>query len=370
MNTKIIYSNAVGIAILAALGAFFLVGVGQAYAQCPVPAASGGVKVNHAMCQPAGPGPCSENPKKPGKDLCTCTVSGTQGGNVKGICQSGCCMRVSETSSADAAKAGGLGALDPSKIMEMLQKLMQGGGGGGGGGGEPPTNPAFGEGESILDNSFLNFDTGSVLDTVNDFIFGGGNDSNETTQNTTTNNDDTTGQQGDTANENAPGQEGDTVTTTYEYTEAVADNPLIGDGVESDTFAAANDDDDFFIGDNSDFDDDFFGAGLDDSDGSSSAGGLSREFLEAQGLLEASRLGADGKTHSGSLAIPYESLTPAEIKSLQNYHSSGVAVSGKLSPFENNTAGNNSTGSGEKGFFSKIVAFFANLLGLGAPATQ
>ena len=340
----------------------YLLTASSAYAQCPVPAASGGVKVNHAVCAPAGPGPCSGNPKAPGKDMCPCAISGTQGGSVTGQCMAGCCMRVSETSAQSAAQQGGF---DPSQILGALQSLLMMGGGGGGGGGSAYMPPTYDSGSSILDDNLLSFDTGNILDSVNDFVFGGGNtaqdDTNDAVQQTGTSAD-------GSVDPDAPVQEGDTVTTTYEYTETVADNPLVGDGLESETFVEATDGDDFIIGDGSDFDDDFFGADLDASDGTSEGGlGLSRELLEAQGLIEASRLGATSDTHAGSLKVPYESLTPAEIRSLQDYHSSAVAVSGRLSPFEGTQTAGEVVADTEPGFFGKIVSFFASLLGLGAP---
>lgn len=343
---------------------------------CPAPAAQGGISVPHSKCVPPG------SPPK-GKDGTSCIPTG-QVGTIEGKCLQGCCMYVSSSSADDAAKAAGL---DPSslmgggmeKIMEMLKQLMSGGGGGGGGGGTPPEEEKEADKDNLLaiDPSLISTDD-LGLDSL---IFGATNtDAGTKSKEAQVNNDtggtnDTTGT--GTNDTTAPAQEGDTVETTYENLETVGNNPIVGDGVQSETFIGAGGDDvDLFGGEGDSFDADFFGANLDFSDGeNNSTNGLSRLQLEAQGLLEAARLGADNETHSGSLTTPYESLTTAEIQSLQDYHSSAVAVSGSLSPFQGNPLSNeqynsedeDGEGSEGVGIFQRVANFFASLLGFGPP---
>ncbi|MBL4644573.1 MAG: hypothetical protein JKX80_01770 [Candidatus Pacebacteria bacterium] len=248
---------------------------------------------------------------------------------------------------------------------------MGGRGAAGGGGGN--STPNFGNTQPAedflqIDPNLLNLsDTGLGLDNL---IFGDSSattniasDTTNTTRNTETNTD--------TAREtvvveNTPGQEGDTVETTYENIGTDNNNAAAENSTAANTSDDFNDD---FFEDNSDFDRDFFGANLDASDGSvSNVSGLSRAELEAQGLLEASRLGSSDIARSGSLAIQYESLTSAEVRTLQDFRSS--AVSGGLSPFQGlNEQPDTKNGSDEQGagFFKKITNFFSALLGFGPP---
>ncbi len=102
----------------------------------------GSIKVQHSLCKPAGPGRCSGDPKKPGKDMCLCAATGVQGGSIQGICIQGCCRFVSATSAQDAVKNSGIMQGGNSQMFgmlgqtlgTMLQQLMQGGGSGGDGG--------------------------------------------------------------------------------------------------------------------------------------------------------------------------------------------------------------------------------------------
>jgi len=337
-----------------------------AYAQCPTPSASGGITVNHAVCIPAGPGICTDNPQEPGKDGCPCSVGGTQGGSVTAICMTGCCMRVSETSSSDAAQAGGLSQLG-QMLSQALQQLMGGGGGGGGGGSQPYTPPDYG---TQADDNLLSFDS-SLLGNLSDAIFGGDNNSNDNTNSQNQNNNGTTNGDGSGTGggTNEPGQEGDTVTTTYESTGTEGEDSQGSGSTPTDSTTSSVEGDLNGDGYLDDFERDYLSASLDPSDGSVSVGsGISLELLEAQGLLEAYRLGTLGgkETAKGSLSVPYESLTPAEIRTLQDYHSSAVAVSGKLSPFQEGGANTASETQGD-GFFKKVARFFAALLGFGPP---
>jgi len=352
---------------------------------------SGSIKVTGPKGCAVPTSPCGV---KGGTAGCPCTVAGTGGGSIKAICSATkpCCERVSETSADSAIKdatqglgsqlGSGLGGGIMEQLMGMLQKMMGGSGGGSGGGGGDPYNS---DENTPAEDNLLAIDPNLLSDEnlgLDNLIFGA-------TDTTTTNTEDTTGtvvnndtggedntNTGTTAGDNAPAQEGDTVETTYENLETVGENPIVGDSIQSDTYVEASDDEVDLFSDPSNFDEDFFGANLDYGDGTTASGGLSQLQLEAQGLLEAARLGASNDTHSGSLTVPYESLTPAEITSLQDYHSSAVAVSGGLSPFTGNPLSNEQYNSGDEsgegaqqgtGFFQKIANFLASLLGLGAP---
>ena len=359
---------------------------------------AGNVKVVNSVCQPPGPGVCTGQPQLKGRNGYPCPVKNLKNGYIMGACINGVCsvtapsvcVKPSFTDSATAAKTGGLGQALGQMFGQLLQQLLQGGGGGGGGQQQPqappPPNFSYGTG-GTQDDSLLTIDTGPLGDTEDDFnldaIFG-----DDTTDEGDSGGDVITDENGDTGIDTdgdgvvdtpAPGQEGDTVVTTYEYTEAVGENPIVGDGLESDTFTQATEGEEpfGFDADTSEFDADFASANLDPGDDSVTGSGLSLEELEAQGLLEAYRLGANGETHSGSLSVPYESLTPAEIRTLRDYHSSAVAVSGKLSPFQGNPLSNEQYDSApaeeqsleerNEGVFSKVLKFIAALFGLGPP---
>lgn len=362
-----------GAAIVGLSFVVFLFGGQTVHAQlCDGSGLSGPIKV-------IGPKGCAVFTKpcgvKGGTAGCPCVVSGTGGGSVKAFCSASkpCCEYGGSTSASSAAAQGGM----LGQLMQMLQQLMQGGGGGGGGDMPPPPNFDYGTGGT--DDNLLDIDP-NLLGADDDFnldaVFGDGDDGDGTEVITDENGNTGIDTDGDgTVDEPAPGQEGDTVVTTYEYAEAVGDNPIVGDGIESDTYASATDNEEFgFDADTSEFDADFAGAYLDPSDGTVAGPALTLEELEAAGLLEAYRLGATGETHSGSLTVPYESLTPAEIRSLQDYHSSAVAVSGKLSPFQGNPLSNEQydrahEGEGEQGenILSKLIRFLAALFGVGPP---
>ena len=101
----------------------------------------GAVSVGHASCKPAGPGRCTGDPKHPGKNLCPCAVSGTQGGSVQAICWQGCCRAISATDAKGAIENSGLtqdqlqglGMLTRS-LGGLLKQFMGGSGSGSGGG--------------------------------------------------------------------------------------------------------------------------------------------------------------------------------------------------------------------------------------------
>jgi len=128
----------------------------------------GSIKISHMSCKPAGPGPCTGDPKKPGKDLCPCAVSGTQGGSIQAICFNGCCREVSASgpkgalSGFSGAQQGSFGSLMQS-LSGMLKGLMSGGSGGVGGGYTPPTSysqPSITDNinPSVTDDSSTSFD--------------------------------------------------------------------------------------------------------------------------------------------------------------------------------------------------------------------
>ncbi len=108
----------------------------------------GSVTVSHSVCTPPGPGRCTGDSKKPGKDFCPCPVSGTQGGSVTAICYQGCCRAISAT-----APGGALSGMSPSQqsllgilgqgLQQFLGQMMQGGGGDGG-----YSYPDYGYGEN------------------------------------------------------------------------------------------------------------------------------------------------------------------------------------------------------------------------------
>ncbi len=97
----------------------------------------GSVSVSHSLCAPPGPGKCTGDPKKPGKDFCPCPVSGTQGGSVTAICYQGCCRAISASSPGEAlsglsqGQQSLLGVLGQG-LQQFLGQMMQGGGDEGG----------------------------------------------------------------------------------------------------------------------------------------------------------------------------------------------------------------------------------------------
>lgn len=342
---------------------FAFVTVTPAHAQCPAPAEQGGISIQHAACMPAGPGRCSGSPKKPGKDLCVCKISGTQGGSVTGMCKAGCCMYVSSTSAGDAIKqAGGglLGQLGQQLFSKLLEQLMGGGGGGGESGGQP-SHFAFGntpEGEKLLE---LDPNFGEQDDSTGfNLAFGTDEENIDTTPQLSVSEEPVVEETPVVGGEQQPVEpEGDTVTSTYESVEEEGATRELAPGqIVADV-----------PGDGSDFDDDFFGTSLDSTEDISSGSGLSLNDLEAEGLFQASRLGEGrGGSQAGSLNVPYESLTQAEIRTLQDYHSSAVAVSGKLAP--NGETLIDEEEEQDDGALLRFVKFMFSLFGFGPPATN
>lgn len=323
-----------------------------ANAQCPEPPEQGAISVPHATCQPPGP------PSKGGHDGFACIPTGQQGGSITGICIQGCCKYVSSTSASDAAKAGGaslLGQIGQQLFSKLLEQLMGGGGSGGSGGGgayQAPVYTTDSDEERLLD-----IDLDGVTDEdddlgLGDIIFGNESDDDsddsegETTTQTTTNSED---------------DESDTTQDEEDVVEAVA---TVGNGTTQNTSVnTQNNDTAIVYDDSSDFDSDYNETSFDTSDGTVRSSGLSLETLEAQGLLEAARLGLIADNKKGSLSVPYESLTPAEIRSLQDYQNS--AVSGRLNPFENALYSDDTTDETQKkGILGRVLGFLAALFGI------
>ncbi len=324
---------------------------------------AGNVKVVNAVCQPPGPGRCTGQPKKPGRDGFPCPTNNLVGGSITGTCQAGVCTVVAFstctsptfTTFAESLKQNAANQVIQSLVQNVMQKLMGGGAAGGGGGSFSGANTsAAPEIPNLLsiDPSLTPDDsTGGFLN-LNNLLFG----SNDTTD---TVNNDTTNDVGDTNPTEIPVQAGDTVETTYE--QVVDDGE--GDGFDTSTDTPGT------PGTPKDFTEDLFDPSfLDFGEDSSSSGSLTRADLERQGLLEAARFQVNQKKPQGSLAISYESLTPAEIRSLQDYQSSGVAVSGNLNPFQNQNNADQPEQEQQDGFFRKLGKFFSILFGIGPPA--
>lgn len=356
---------------------FLLLDVRTAHAQCP--ASGGTISVPHATCVPPG------KPPK-GRDGIVCKPTGQKGGTIDGICGGGCCNFVDASSGKSAAQQGGAGAFSPGQLMQMFQQLLQSaqGGGGGGGGSQPSTGFATAtEQPGILDGTPVSI-IDSALGGLTDAIFGGGNSTAAPTTPVDPTNNGTV--PSDPTGQAPPAQEGDTVVTTYEYLDEdgniIPESEFLAshtrDDEEDDFFADSNDEfDRDLVGDES-FEEDSFGADLRD-DSATDTLGLSQDALEIAGLEELARRETGVEVHTGSLQVPYESLTPAEIRSLQDYHSSAVAVSGKLSPFQGNPLSNERyDAQGEPipeepekpGFFSRVFSFFASIFGFGSPQVQ
>jgi len=328
---------------------------------------AGNVQVVNAVCQPAGPGQCTGDSKKPGRDGVSCPTNNLLGGSIRGVCRGGVCTVIpfgicttpSFTSSADSLRLSGQSIANQviqSLIQNVMQKLMGGGAAGGGGGfsgsnfGTTPQEPDL----LSIDTSLRPDDsTGGFLN-LNNLLFG----SNDTTD---TVNNDTTNDAGDTNPAATPVQAGDTVETTYEQVGGSEEDGSEGDELP-DTLGTP--------GTPKDFTEDLFDPSfLDFGEDTSSSGSLTRADLERQGLLEAARFRVSQNKPQGSLAISYESLTPAEIRSLQDYQSSGVAVSGNLNPFQSQNQNNADQAEQEQqdGFFRKLGKFFLVLFGIGPP---
>jgi hypothetical protein len=261
---------------------------------------------------------------------------------------------------------------------------MQGGGGSGSGGSETPGSPNFNYGTGGTDDTLLNLDenlTGNSGNELNfDAIFGENNDATEseaTTEVKTEVNDDRDidtyddeAADDEGVDESSPAQEGDAVVTTYE-------NAGNNNGAtEPEAVTGPSGDDEFGFGTDTtgEFDTGFGGAYVDPGDDAAAGSGLSLEEIEAAGLLEAYRLGATREPRSGSRVVSYESLTPAEVRSLQDYESSGVAVSGRLTPFQGNPLSNeqyDSTREDTNGWGTNVLTglarFVAALFGFGSP---
>ena len=352
---------------------------------CPMPAAMGPVSVNHAVCQPAGIGICTGNPKKPGRDGFPCAATGVQGGVVRGTCISGCCSVVApstctvpEVTESQGAIEAAASLLDPQTLMQMLQGLqglMQGGQGGAGGGSGGMPSIEYRYGEQTEEEHLLEFDsTDTVTDEQTQLLFNelGTGETPVQQEHTseepgvlddTLSPDDTPGTTND-----ASGQEGESVSTTIEERLGGRDAGISGG-------------DDIALPDGGDVEGDRANADLvantnlntnvelTDADiRLMQETGLTLAELEAQGLLQAQRRGFTHTVYTTDpLTVPYESLTPAEIRSLQERSRSAFAVSGGFLPFD--SPANDAQEPENAGFFARVVAFFAGLFGI-APAGE
>ena len=324
------------------------VGVPSAVAAqaCPTPAAMGGVTVNHAVCKPPGPGICAGDPRSPGRDMCPCSVGGLQGGSVQAMCMSGCCTRVSETGASDA--------FDPQMLLQMLQSLLQGGGGGGGGD-ESGNMPTYGYPQQAPEEQPLLEFGSTVTDDTTNVLF---DDTADTTEQEEQQRDEP--ETSEQVSSVAPRQEGDTVSTVIE--QVPGENTGEGGFRGADARIAESNGIDPLTG--GDFFDDLANANLSDADILlMQETGLTLAELEAQGLLAAHRRGETQTVYTTDpLTVPYQSLTPAEIRSLQERDRSAFAVSGGFSPFHAGAHDNSANQSA--GFFDRVISFFAGLFGL------
>tara|TARA_B100000745_G_scaffold46060_1_gene27761 strand:- start:14656 stop:15843 length:1188 start_codon:yes stop_codon:yes gene_type:complete len=333
------------------------------------------------------------DPKNPGTANAPCVVSGAEGGTITAFCSAAkaCCELRSASGAKGALKSFGSGATGSllQQLTQLLQQLMQGGSGGGSGGGgrETPASPNFEYGTGGTDDNFLELDS-SLRGEDDDFnlnaIFGDEgedesgptNDKGELDEGIDTETD-TVSDFGDSdiadqQEQNQEGESGDASESKEVVSANVVDSGReVGVTYTNVTNEETQGRDSNTTGFEADFANTTFEPSIDDSRAQSN---LTLQELEAAGLLEAYRIGATDKRRGGSLSVPYESLTPAEIRSLQDYNNSVVAVSGKLSPFQGNPLSNErydlaveDAREQDDSVLVKIAKFFGALFGLGSP---
>ena len=303
----------------------------------------------HEICQ-AGIG---QNQNAP------CGPIPVPGGEIIGICQSGCCVSVGFTSPADATKSflggffgdisgGGLlkeigKGLAVSTALGLVGKIFSPGAGGSGsdsgtfqnGGGFSFQTPTNG------DSNFLEFDSTLEGEGLSDFSLAFGDDSNTSGEQQQGGGNQTPQQGG--SGEQQQGTDGDSVTTAYEYLGSLvrsdAQNPDVRQAEEN-------------------FDRDFFGSSFSNEEDVALSGRLSLADLEAQGRLLQARNTESQNTNTG----------------LTDFRGSTVARSGtdaRGNPLSGDRFGNSGNGEEDnaekKGFFASIGSFFAKLFGLSSP---